>query len=303
MDSAPMAISVVVHLFIAAMVLPFIGAFHLVHEITPLMPRQDFNARPWTRDTVKLERRGILYLLHNYTCHTTEEAACRFTKREAIPHHNRIIQNRTGIDEHTHLLAERGFSATWEVSAAEALALPSNSNRYVTWSWNWDKQCGALIQFCFKDEASTNALQGITQAAFDMWHAALEEDTAVGEEKGVRLVLFGRRDAEGNLVPTTCYESDGKTWRKDLSRDTVVIQLSKSDTHYNTLGWMPGKKPGRMKIEFKPLVAHEDDDAAQIRKTNIADMAHELGLFTQDALAHQLTNSGHVMVGVPDQMT
>jgi hypothetical protein len=115
-----------------------------------------------------------------------------------------------------------------------------------------------VIPICFEDEVAQLLKEDVMDPAIDMWARAL------GADAGVTFAYVG----EGQR----CKDDDGD-WFSNVPDDVVVVRYLSGDehSHYNYLGWMPGKEKGRMKIGFN-LDALQDEDMYKVV------MAHELGM-------------------------
>jgi hypothetical protein len=236
---------------------------------------------------MKLTRGEHMYVYHNYTGIDTGngQQQYRHLGREVIPHYRRILRTFLEPAEPISALSKRGFIANPDVPEAVAKFLlppsiqPPIQLRYLTWNWKRESpSCALRIQFCFRTVEVQQRLRNILVNAIAKWHNAL------GPARGVSFELVPGDRGTGALAEL-CRDAQGQ-WRGEVPTDTIEIGLSPGrDKTYNSIGWKPGREPGRMQIAFGlgyPENIPNHLGGAGMRNTydNHA-MAHELGQYTQ----------------------
>jgi hypothetical protein len=145
------------------------------------------------------------------------------------------VRHRAYTDRsHPIKLYARGFIVNPEQSYN--VETDELSNRYLSWSWKRPNPgCPVVIQICFEDAESRDQLKEGADDAIDMWAQAL------GANAGVTFAYVGNDQV--------CKGDDGE-WDPSVPNDVLVMRLGPESSHYNYIGWKPGKEKGRMVVEI-----------------------------------------------------
>ena len=232
-------------------------------------------------DSLKLVRGDNLYILHNYTVLQNDETiAAKYQSQELVQHYRHVIRSETTYFH--HVLAKRGFVAN-PATGADGTWPADAEYRYITWAWlRASNDCPLRIQFCFEDESTKNELWKMTMDAFALWHNAL------GDRRGIHLELT-KGDPSSGVADAVCRDKSGR-WSRRVTRNAVMISNGHDgvQAYSGTIGYMPGKIPGRMELRFDPS---GDDYLPDPYKAAVASLAHELGT-SKRLLANDLALTG-----------
>ena len=198
----------------------------------------------------------------------------RYTSRESLPHHRRVIRNSGHHATSSHQLAPRGMILNPDVPVSEIMTLPApvDTLRYVTWNWMRDPElrCKITIPLCFVNSTVKDQLRPIVSEAIKMWQDAL------GPQRGIDFLITRGEVTESGSVPDGVCYSDKSRWGQSIPRDTVVIRNDGGQSVSHP-GWTPLGPPnptrGRMSLTYDPITSGFPD----LQATNAAGMAHELG--------------------------
>ena len=172
----------------------------------------------------------------------------------------------------THSLQQRispNEASWWQTQQAHKQPASSSptTRRTTSSTQRPSPQCPVRIYFCFSNDNARAQLRSILLAAIAKWHNVL------GPLRGLDFAL-APADAATGTPAEMCRDAAGR-WLRGRHPDTVEVKVGHF-TATRTLGWAPGREPGRMTVTFD-LTNYRNMNAGELNSYWNALMAYELG--------------------------